>query len=316
MMNNKGAVLLVVLWVLVFLSLIAWGLSRRSSLEVSLMETYRGKLHSYAAARGGMNMVMGHLQKSPLTKNTLYASGISFDQTKSPQDVFSHMAMGEHTHADVQWLAFNFNTYDEPYGAYGITDEAGRININAINDLNVSILTALFQLYGLSPTEANRLSFAVLDYAKKKRYQHVLELLEVEGMTQEIFDRMKSDVTVYGDVQRGLWINTATASNNVIQAVANAASQLNPAVNASYVASQAYELRDGPDGESFTEDDGMGSLAGIDDPNWPAALQEGDSGYFRVRVVGVDAPSGTRTVLEAVVHRTSQACEIVSWQRN
>ncbi len=86
---------------------------------------------------------------------------------------------------------------------------------------------------------------------KNRPYENILELLEVDGMTRQIFDKIKDDVTVYGDPQNGLWINTDTANNDVIQAVANAASRLNPSINASDIIAQAYAIRDGADGQSF-----------------------------------------------------------------
>src|SRR5271167_4817528 len=106
-MNNKGVVLVMALWVLLVLSLIAWGLGRRSSLELSLLETYRGKLRSYAAARAGINNVLDLLQRSPSTKDTLYSTGIGIDQTKSPSDIFSHMDVGQNAYAIVEFSARN-----------------------------------------------------------------------------------------------------------------------------------------------------------------------------------------------------------------
>src|SRR5271167_3226651 len=123
-MNNKGVVLVMALWVLLILSLIAWGLGRRSSLEVSLLETYRGKLRSYAAARAGINVMLDLMQKSSSTKDTLYSSGISFDQTKSPEDIFSRIAVGPNTYASVEWPAQNYNTTNNQIQLeYGIRDE-------------------------------------------------------------------------------------------------------------------------------------------------------------------------------------------------
>jgi len=61
----------------------------------------------------------------------------------------------------------------------------------------------------------------------------------------------------------------------------------------------------------------VGSISSNMDPNWPACLQEGTSNYYRVRVAGVDRASGTRTVIEAVIHHIPNAPgEIVSWQRD
>jgi len=337
-MNNKGVVLVMVLWVLLILSLVVWGLGRRSAQEVSLVETYRGKLRSYAAARAGINDILDLLDRSPSTKDTLYASGITIEQTKSPEDIFGHIDAGRNAFALVQWPARNFSSMDA-HLEFGLQDEEGRININAIGLTNFQILSALLQINGLSPGDGDKLALAIINYTglnaqpsnnnafkdlndtllkpKNKPYENIFELLEVNGMTLKIFDKIKDDLTVYGDTQRGLWINLDTASNNVIQAVANAAARLNPSVNAADVMRQAYSIRDGADGQSFSADDGVGSLTGNMDPNWPVALQEGRSNYYRARVVGVDNDSGTRSVLDVVIHDSPGAqAEIVSWKRD
>ncbi len=328
------------LWVLLVLSLIAWGLSRRSSLEVSVLDTYRGKLRSYAAARAGLNTMLDLLQRSPSGKDTLYSAGISIDPTKSPEDIFGHIDTGENAYAIVQWPARDFSTGGtNPQMEYGLGDEEGRININAIGITNYQILSALLQQKGLSQSDGDKLALAIINFTgvnsvvsnnnfsmtlddsvlkpKNKHYENILELMDVQGMTKEIFDKIKDDVTVFGDVQNGLWIDTDTANNDVILAVASAAARLNPSINATDITTQANTIRDGADGISFTSDDGVGSITTVNDPNWPAALQEGVSSYYRARVVGVDGDSGTRTVLEAVIHRPQGSPgEIVSWQRD
>jgi hypothetical protein len=250
------------------------------------------------------------------------------------------MDIGQKAYAVIQWPALNYNLGDNnPHQEYGLRDEGGLININTIGVNNYQILSALFQLKGLSQQDGDNLALAVINYTginasasnnnpflnlnnpvlipKNRHYENILELLEVDGMTREIFDKIKDDVTVYGDLQRGFWINTDTANNDVIQAVANAASRLNPNVNAADVISQAYALRDGSDSLSFTADDGVGAISGINNPYWPAVLQEGVSDYYRARVVGVDGESGARTVLEAVIHHLPGTTgDIVSWQRD
>lgn len=339
-MNKKGVVLITVLWVLLILSLIAWGLGRRSSLEVSLLETYRGQLRGYAAARAEINRILDLMQRSPSPKDTLYATAISIDRSRSPAEVFSHIEAGPNAYASVQWLARDFSTPDnKPHLEYGLRDEGGKININAIGVMNYQILSALFELKGLSQSQADQLALAIVNYAginaqagnnnaflslndsrlkpKNRPYQNVLELLEVDGMTREIFDKIKDDVTVYGNIQNGLRVNMDTANNDVIQAVANAAEFADPSVNAADVVRQACAIRDGADERSFTADDGAVSFAAGIHPNWPAALQEGKSNYYRARVVGIDGASGARTVLEAVIHMTPAGSgEIVSWQRD
>ena len=108
-----------------------------------------------------------------------------------------------------------------------------------------------------------------------------------------------------------------TANNDVIQAVANAAVRLNATANANEIVQAAYDIRDGVDRYSFTSDDGVSSITSLKNPNWPAVLREGSFNYYRARVVGVDADSGARTILEAVIRHTQGAPgEIVSWQRD
>jgi hypothetical protein len=103
----------------------------------------------------------------------------------------------------------------------------------------------------------------------------------------------------------------------VITAVANASVRLNPTSNAADIITQADTIRDGADNQSFSADDGVGSIASMNDPNWPTVLQEGSSNYYRARVVGVDGDSGTRTVLDVVIHRVQgNPGEIISWQRD
>lgn len=339
-MNNKGVVLIMVLWVLLIMSLIAWGLSRRSSLEGALLDTYRGKLRSYAAARAGINTVLDLLQRSPSAKDTLYSTGIGIDPTKSPEDIFSHIDTGQNAYAIVQWPARNFNTANGDTSLeYGLRDEEGKINLNAINVSNFQLLSALFQLKGLSQSDGDKLARAIIGFTgtnsqagsnnsfaslndtvlkqKNKPYQNLLEILEVDGMTRDIFDKIKDDVTVYGDPQNGLWINTDTANDDVIQAVALSAARLNPSINPSDIIKEAYTVRDGADELSFTSDDGVTSLATITDPNWPSVLHEGSSNYYRARVVGVDGTSGARTILETVIHHAQGTPgEIVFWQRD
>jgi len=341
MNNNKGVVLIVVLWVLVILSLIAWGLGRRSSLEVSLLETYQGKLRSYAAARAGINDMLDMLQRTPSTQDSLYAAGIAIDPAKTPEDIFSHIDTGQNTYAISQWLARNYNFSDNnPHLEYGLRDEEGKININAVSIANYQVLSSLLQLYGLSQSDGDKLALAIVNYTgtnaavsnnnsfmnlndsllkpKNKPYENLLELLEVDGMTREIFDKIKDDVTVYGDAQNGLRINTDTANNDVIQAVANYA-QRQFQSNPSDIETQAYSSRDVA-GQSFTPVSGTGTV-NTTDPNWMNVaniLQVGiASNYYRARVVGVDGTNGTRTVIEAVIHQVQGAPgKIISWQRD
>jgi type II secretory pathway component PulK len=338
--NKKGVILISVLWVVLILSLVAWGFSRRSAMEVSVLDAYHGKLRSYAAARGGINYVLSLMSQFPSAKDSLYALGVTLPKDKKPQDLFAHIGIGSGTYAMVQWKALEFGN-DQPLMINGLQDEQGKINVNAINEENYQILSALFELKGLSHDQSDQLALDVVAFRngkvtggnfhlteqeretalkpKNKPYDHLLELLEVNGMTRDIFDRIKNDVSVYGEAQNGLLVNVRTANNNVIQAVVNAAKRMNPSMDDSSVLNQVYAIRDGSDGQPFTEDDGQSNGAYQGDiRNWPPAFQESNAYYLKARVIGVDENTGMRSVIEAVIQRIPgvEQNRIVAWQRD
>ncbi|MBI4310046.1 MAG: general secretion pathway protein GspK [Candidatus Omnitrophica bacterium] len=340
-MANRGVILISALWVVLALSLIAWGLSRRSAMEIFLLEKYQGKLRSYAAARGGISRVMDLMDKSPAKKDTLYSAGIDIPSGKVPQDIFSHMDVGRRAYAMVQWPAGGLGEQDgKPRLVYGLQDEQGKININAINENNYQILSALFELKGLSRTQADGMALAMVHFIatgdqragagwladgdwrpvlkpKNRPYDHLFELLEIPGMTGKLFDQIKDDVTVYGESQNGLSVNMDTANDDVVQALANAAARLDPSSGADAIVRQARGVRDGADGKPFTEDDGTGIFS-ADARHWPPALRQINSEFFRARVVGIDAGTGARTVIEAVIRRPPGLAknQIVGWHRD
>ncbi len=335
--KNTGSILIGAFWVLLILSLIAWGLSQRSAMEISLLETYQGKMRSYAAARAGINHVLDLMDTAPSAKDTLYNVGIDVPQGKTPKDIFAHIDVGPQAHAVVQWPAKGFKEGHATDIVYGLQDEQSKININAINGGNYKILSALFELKGLSQMPADALAMAIVNYKemnsqlqegwlhdaqaqalkpKNRPYEYLLELLHIEGMTKEIFEGIRDDLTVYGDAQNGLWVNINTANNDVIQALANAAVRDNAAADVHKITVQAYALRDGQDNQPFTSDDGKGSV-GENITNWPPALRGGSSAYVRARVVGIDNVTKIRTVIEAVIHRTPGISNnrIIGWYR-
>ncbi|MBF0510792.1 MAG: general secretion pathway protein GspK [Candidatus Omnitrophica bacterium] len=326
-----------ILWVLCVLALIAWGLGRRSSQDINLLTHYRGKLRSYAAARAGINKALDLLRQSKSQKDTLYTSGINIEMTQNPKTLFSHIDIGKNAYTSIEWKARHFNTTEQDPIEYGLRDESGRININALGIANYPILSALLELKGVTKAQADHLAQAIINYTggtnqtgsrssfldlnesrlkqKNKPYENILELLQVEGMTQEIFNKIKDDVTVFGNPLNGVWINVFTANNDVIAAVAQAAVRLNPSISPETIKTKAYALRDGADGRSFTLDDGAVSINTINSPDWPPVFQEGQSNYYNARVVGVDQDSQVRTVLEAVIHYTpGSKSEILSWK--
>ena len=324
--TKQGFILISVLVIVVVLSIVSWSISRRSAVEMNLLERYQGSLRSYAAARAGINVMMDLLNTSPAVQDTLYSCGISIAKEKSPKEIFSHIEVDEQAYASVEWEGSGYGSSDR-ISWHGLQDEQGKININAINDGNYQILSSLFEIKGLDRSQADALALAIVMYKgvlepKQKPFDHILELLEIEGMTKDFFDKIKQDLTVYGDAQNGLWINVKVANDEVLQAVVLAAKRVNPDVNTTAILTKAYSIRNGADGIPFTGDDGAASS--IDESpdggilNWPPALRMGNSNYLHARVTGVDKITNRRTVIDVIINRTQGFGQnrIIGWHRD
>lgn len=325
MRNRRGFVLIAVLWVVFFLSLIAWGLGRRSSMEASLITTYEGKMRSYAAARGGLEYALGLLEKATTQEDTLYSTGITYAPDQTPKAVFGKIEVSEGTYASIQSSPAGYPVDDET--VYGFRDEEGKININALNSENYIILSEFLKIKGVPEGRADQLARAVVNYRlpgltsrgegwlskgnqsmdeqlkpKMKPYEHLRELLDVPGMDLALYNKISGQLTVYGGFANGLWVNVKTASDEVISAIALAAKRQNARIYVDDVINAAKNIRDGQDSMPFTNDDGIESIP-ADIEGWPPSLRQGISNHLNVKVIGVDGPTGARTTIEAVIAR-------------
>jgi type II secretory pathway component PulK len=150
---------------------------------------------------------------------------------------------------------------------YGILDENRKVNLNRADRF---FLTRLFLAVGLKDEAAVELAAEIVDYrdaddavtatagvggseesryhaagldysAKNDDFEFVRELLRIPGITQDIYDRVRLYVTVYGDGT----INLNTVSPELLSIV-----DLHPAV-----AAKILKLRAGQDETPGTEDD-------------------------------------------------------------
>lgn len=341
--RKDGVILITVMWVVIILALIAWGLGRRSALEASILDTYEGKLRSYAAARGGLNYTMRQMEKTPSQRDTLYSVGIKLDKGQKPEDVFGRIDTGGGTYAAVSWTTEKYETSGKGKTVFGLEDEQGKININNIDQNNYTILSMLFERKGLKSGDALELARAIVGYKgtgmtpdkgqrfledddkgalkpKAQPFDHLYELMDIPGMTPELFAKIKDDLTVYGDPAKGLAVNVRTVNNDVLEALAEASVQLVPTANKSDVVSRALSMRDGSDGIPFTEDDGAEPGPGdqsVPPAGWPAALQDTNTNFVRIRVTGVDVRTKARTSIYAIVRINGGFApnDIVGWGR-
>jgi general secretion pathway protein K len=187
--RQRGIVLVVVLWVLALLGIIAASFSRQTRVEVRVAHNLVENAKAEALADAGVERAMLGLL-DPNEATVWRADGRPY-----------LLALGE--------------------GRVRITlqDEAGKIDLNLASD---EMLQGLFEAVGLSPGDAALMVDRVVDFrdpddrrrpagaedpdyiaaghpqgAKNAPFESVEELLQVLGMTREIYERVAPYLSVY-----------------------------------------------------------------------------------------------------------------------
>ena len=148
---------------------------------------------------------------------------------------------------------------------YGLTDEESKININSAD---AQIMERVFRLAGLEESEAQDLAFSIVDWrdedsqlsspsggaedsyyrmlptpyeAKDAPFQALDELLLVKGVSENIFQKIRNYITIYGNGR----VNINTSGRIVLMALGFSAN----------VTDRIIVFRNGKDGVSGTPDD-------------------------------------------------------------
>ena len=205
----RGFALIVVLWVVTLLGLIAAALLRESGTETRVAQNLRENAKAEALAEAGLQRaILGLLDHDDAT--VWRADGTTYS-----------FVLGEGT-ATIQ-----------------VHSEAGKIDINtAPND----VIKALFIAGGTSEDQASQLVEAVADFrdpdgirrprgaedsdyqamgvrheAKDAPFEAVEELMQVRGISPDLYERLSGAITVYGRPQ----VDVTTAPPLVLQVLRN-----------------------------------------------------------------------------------------------
>jgi len=353
--KDSGIILLIVLWLLVILSLMAIGLGRRTSIDLSLAKYGVGKLKADFIARSGLTYALGQIRKDAQDSttaafDTLYQCGVKLEEGQVPEDIFKHAVMGE-GYFDIQYSVVAAD--GTANARYGLRDETAKINLNALNQANFSVLKHLIIFLGFEDGVANTIAAAVVDWVdadsdltdapngaedddyvsldksyhcKNLPFDSLEELFLVKGMTPEIFAGIKDYVTVYPKETNTLSINVNTAPEVVIRALGH--SIPDSTADADRMAKNIINYRSGEDQEIFTADDRPVELTdpgkmGFTDSETAFINNLRNSGlglssnYFRVNIRGVDEASSVKSDFEAVVSRENSAgnSDVLFWRR-
>ncbi len=297
--NNSGVILITVLWILVILSLIAFGVSRMTRMELSMARYYHERTQARYLAWAGIHWAIREIKKDSEDAqsnqfDSLVQCGIKLDKDQTLKDIFQKNSLGE---------GYFKISYEEPSAAkgspeiLGFSDEERKLNLNAVTQETYPILANLISslnVDGLDETKATQIAASVVDWidtddqitqttlgAEDDFYQHLTkpyhcknapfdsleELLLVKGMTTEIFNKLKDYVTIFPRLPaQGLLINLDTASAPVIFALAKSYSgaQTNTTSDdARNLAQKIIVYRSGDDQIPMTQDDHLVDMNSI-----------------------------------------------------
>lgn len=230
---ERASILMIVLWSLCLLSafavILGYNVRQKLALVKRLDEKEALRLIAEAGARKAYSQLMKEEEDS---------SGILNEAWSDNPAEFKERMVGGGS------FSVAYNLIDERSGGlmkrYGLIDEERKININRAA---MNILERLFKISaGLSEIEAQELAASIIDwrdndselslplgsaedsYYRNLRYPYeardadfeVLdEMLLVKGMTNEIFEKLKSYVTIYGSGR----VNINTAPKAVLLAL-------------------------------------------------------------------------------------------------
>lgn len=348
--NSSGIILIVVVWILVILTMLVLGLGRRSSLELSMTRQTVGQLRAKYAAVGGLFYSIDKIRQDSedlASGDTKYRCGFLIPEKKTPADLFKQVSIRDASF-DIRFPVIEAD--GKTRWRYGLEDEEGKINLNALTAENYQVLSSLITLLGFEEDTAETIAASVVDWrdenhdvfdqprgaendyyaglpqplvCKNQPFDSVEELRMIKGMTPEIFRRIKPWLTVFPKNNR-LLINFETADVLVLKALARnmTGAKSNTSIqDADSLADKMVEFRRGEDDQDATEDDRVSESTelNLNAKEMVVFLLMSNnrtkiSNYLRLRIRGTDEVTRAVSSIETVVARENLA--IVYWHRN
>jgi len=214
---NSGSILVTSIWVLAFFIILTIGLYSIVSSQIRLAGRFQHIVLGQHLARSTCVYALARRREDKATYDVFY---------KLRQKQKIELGIGE--------------------SAYTLIDEESKININVASGEIIKKL--LETAAGLSEASAQELSEALVNYRSEHPFNLKEELLNIEGVKEDIFNACKDYITVYGKGE----ININTASPEVLRAFGLEDGMVEAVVN----------FRLGSDGKEETEDDGYFENAG------------------------------------------------------
>ena len=249
MKRNSGSILITTLWIMAILGLLAMGTGFHASLEARLARYSLDRLEARYLANAGVVKAVYFLTKDDNDYDTLYECGIKLKTGESAEGIFGEQPVELSGKESGRSFSVRYTRKEggEEKTYYGMEDEQAKININMLQlspdnldeyrrilsqlsgELNTYIINAMIiwqdkdQAASLPPLPESEF----LTSSKDGNFDCIEELMLVKGMTPEIFDKIKDNITVHGNGK----INANTASVEVLKAVIDDDSTVDKIVN-------------------------------------------------------------------------------------
>jgi len=256
--RRRGSTLILAMWSLLLLTTFAVQLGVIVRQKITLVHRLDNRDNRYRIAEAGVKFAISRIRKN----DTLLSADFLSEHWSDQQDIFKNRRVGKGHFT----ISYYFQDEEFPRVMYGLQDEERKINLNKAN---VDVFTKLLEITsGLGRRDAEKLAYNIVDWrdndsflqhpqygaedsdytrrkfsyeAKDSDFEVIEELLLVQRMDQEIFDKIKPFVTIYGDGK----VNINTASKQVLLALGLR----------NYVAENIILFRKGGDSIAGTGDD-------------------------------------------------------------
>ena len=271
---ERGSIFILCLWSLCLLSILAVCLGSKVSQDISLASYFKDKPQVHFLAEAAIKRAQNILKKDTNTFDSLNEFWSTGKDSDDGESIFKEAELGNGIYSIVRYASCVMHQEDKEHKAqgtehttqYGMVDEERKININMASQ---KIIERLFRVAeGLEIDKAHIIASSIVDWrdsnnnplesgaedsfygqleipyeCKDSNFQVLEELLLVRGMTDDIFQKIKDFITIYGDGK----VNINTASYEVLYALSTN----------SVLVNKVIDYRKGRDKIEDTQDDNI-----------------------------------------------------------
>ena len=286
--NSRASILIIALWSICLLATFSVVLGYQVRQKLTLVNRLDEKDRLHFIVEAAIKRAVVELKKEPEK-----AYDILKDTWSNNISAFKEIDIGDGK------FSILYDYIDEQSGIqetrYGLLDEERKLNINK---LDATVLRRLFHIFGFDEIDSQELAASIIDWrdsdselsipigsaedsyyrnlqypyeAKDAEFEVLDEVLLVKGMTQDIFEKIKDYITIYGSGK----VNINTASKPVLLALGLDDD----------IVDKILSFRAGEDGIIATSDDNIFDAASNIIPKLSQSCHLSDSEVAKLSVV-------------------------------